>query len=1114
MSKRSPKKKNLPPELIRSPWIYFLFLFSGIASLIYQVVWVRMLTLVFGHTIYSVSIVLSAFMAGLGLGSYLWGRTIDKTGKPLLIYGKIEILIGISAALLSVLLSSFSPIYAWLHQFLSDLFFLATILKAVLAFLLVLIPTLFMGATLPVTCKYFATEDANLGQQVGYLYSVNTLGAAAGCLFAGYFLIGFFGVLETALIAAGINLLIGLVCIAVFKKAEPEVACGFGLPKPASFSFQLDKVNSLWLTISFICGFTALAYEVVWTRLLVFGIGSTVYSFSLMLANFLFGITVGGLLIVPFFKKKINFRLLLTFFQFGIGLYLIFSLYQSTWLLSSFIRVFKLDSPITEFWINMRHASALMFVPTVLFGMSFPILTHLVTKGSKDIGSSLGAVYATNTLGGIMGSIVAGYLLLPNLGSQQTLVCLAMLNFLTGMLLFVRSSLFTGFIRKGAAVSLSCLILLFLLKMPNDLLKGIFLRNSSGKVNPEQLIYLDEGLTTTVAVFDDYNNELMAKRLILNGVNMSASIINSRKYMTLLSYIPLLLTENPKNVLVICFGTGQTAGAAGAYPGINLVDAVDISPGVFRAGKFFEATNHNVVNNPKVNKINQDGRQHLLTTSTVYDVITAEPPPPTSAGSVNLYTREYYELTKRSLKPGGIVSQWIPLHSQSEAHIYENFRTFLESFPYVMAWYPAYKELILVGSNQPININFQSIEERLQNRVIKNILGDIGFGTPNSFLGSIWFLKNELKRLSAGQRIISDNHPTLEYFLGDAKQIAEDGVTRITESRSSFEGAFEKITQSSYFLSNKQKATFKKHWDGRPKTYYAITNYNRGVALENKGKISEAISHYKMAIKLNPDFAKGHYGLAHILQVEGKNSQAISHYKIAVKLNPDFGLAHSNLGVALSSERKIEAAISSLKTAIELMPDFPLAYFNLADALESKGKISKAISHYKRAIELKPDYYVAHNNLGNALRKKGNTNEAITHYRIAIKIKPDFALAYNNLGNTLSLKGNTNEAISYLKTAIELKPDFTQAHYNLGVVLLKNGNTSEAISHYKIAIKSKPNFPEVYNNLGILLMGEHKTDEAIHLFRKSIKLQPDFILAQKNLEIALSKKEKSRGLQF
>ena len=193
MPKRSSNKKTVPPQLNRSPWIYFLFLFSGIASLIYQVVWVRMLTLVFGHTIYSVSIVLSAFMAGLGLGSYLWGKTIDKSGKPLLIYGKIEIFIGVSGALAFNSIIEFLTYLCLVASITARLIIIfQQILKAVLAFSLVLIPTIFMGATLPVMCKYFATEDANLGQQVSYLYSINTLGAAGGCLFAGYFLDRFF----------------------------------------------------------------------------------------------------------------------------------------------------------------------------------------------------------------------------------------------------------------------------------------------------------------------------------------------------------------------------------------------------------------------------------------------------------------------------------------------------------------------------------------------------------------------------------------------------------------------------------------------------------------------------------------------------------------------------------------------------------------------------------------------------------------------------------------------------------------------------------------------------------------------------------------------------------
>ena len=644
-----------------------------------------------------------------------------------------------------------------------------------------------------------------------------------------------------------------------------------------------------------------------------------------------------------------------------------------------------------------------MFVPTVLFGMSFPVLTYLVTKGSQDIGGSLGAVYGVNTLGGIVGSIIAGYLLLPNLGSQQTLVILAMLNFLSGILLFGTSSLFTGFIRKGVAVSLSCLLILFVFKMPNDLLKGIFLRNSSGKVNPEQLIYLDEGLTTTVAVFDSDISALKSKGLILNGVTMSGDNMSARKYMTLLSYIPLLLTENPQNVLVICFGTGLTAGAAGAYPGINLVDAVDISPGVFRAGKFFKATNHNVINNPKVNKIIQDGRQHLLTTSTKYDVITAEPPPPASAGTVNLYTREYYELTKRALKPGGIVSQWIPLHSQKEPHIYQNFRTFFESFPYVMAWYPVRSHIILIGSNQPINIDFHSIEQRLQDPVINKIMSDINFGTPYSFLGSIWFLKNKLKRMGSGKRIISDNNPSLEFFLNDPRNISPDKIKKIIESRSSFSDVFEKIKQSSYFISKAQKTTFKIHWESRLKADLADADYFRGIALVAEGKNEEAISHYKMAIKLNPDLASAYNSLGHLLSEIGNTREAISNLRKAVNLVPEFSLAYWNLGNALFTDGKNEEAISHYKMAIKLRPNFAEAYSNLGTVLSAERKIEEAISHYKVAIKVKPDYALAHFNLGNALLNKGNTSEAISHYKMAIKVKPDYADAHYNLGNALSV---------------------------------------------------------------------------------------------------------------
>ena len=1004
MKKKSIKRGLVRPDLKRSNWIYFLFFFSGISGLIYQVVWTRMLTLVFGHTIYSVSVVLSAFMAGLGLGSYLWGTTIDKAGKPLLIYGKIELLIGLTALFLSYLFSKFSPIYAWFYSWLPDFFFQTGLLKTALAFSLVLIPTILMGATLPIMAKYFVTEETHTGKQVGYLYSINTFGAAAGCLLSGYFLIEYLGVLQTAWLAASINIFVGILCILRHKKSEPSTPIGWTLPKPASLSIQVDKENIIWVTASFLCGFTALAYEVVWTRILVFGIGSTVYSFSLMLANFLFGITVGGLLIVPFFKRNFDLRMLLTLFQFGIGFYLIFSIYQSSWIFSSFIRPLRLESPIAEFWIDMQNASALMSVPTILFGMSFPVLTHIVTRGSENIGSSLGIIYGVNTLGGILGSLVAGYLLLPNLGSQQTLVFLAMLNFLTGVILFATSTYFTGLIRKGVALSVFGLLVLILLAMPEDLLKGFFMRNSAGKTNPEKLIYLNEGLTTTVAVFneDDDNFGIQRKSLILNGVSMSANHSNSRKYMTLLSYIPLLLNENPKDVLVICFGTGLTSGAAGVYPGIDSVDAVDISPGVFIAAELFSDTNYDAVTNPKIHKIIQDGRNHLLTTSKTYDVITAEPPPPTNAGAVNLYTKEYYELTKKALNPGGIVSQWIPLHSQTETHIYEHFRTFLESFPYVMSWYPTKQELILIGSNDPINLDFRKIEKRLKHPVVNEVMRKIKFEKPFTLLGSIWFLENELKNMGSRQAFITDNNPSLEFFLNSPDVISRESIYKFLKNRTSFDSVFTKVKN----VASADKEIFKSFWDQRINTEIAEDMFELGVQYLNKKNLRGALEKFEEAVKLNPSFVLAHFWLGNALAKTGDFKKAESHLRSAIKLKPDYAAAYNGLGNILTAQGNLEDALAQYITAIEKKPNYFEAHINIGIYWDNRGDFARALSLFKKAIEIEPQNAEGYFTLANSFYNNKKWEEAINNYRVALKLKPELTQARANLDIVLRQVGN------------------------------------------------------------------------------------------------------------
>ena len=698
--------------------VYFYFFVSGITALVYEIIWARLLTVIFGHTVYSVSIVLSAFMAGLGFGSYIWGHWIDRVTArgeeepPLLVYGRIEILIFASSAVLSLIFSEFDIVYAWLHGWLPESPALFNVLKAVLAFILMFIPATFMGATLPIISKYYVTDNKRLGTQIGYLYSINTLGAMVGCVLTGFIFISTFGVLQTALLASCANLIIGIGCIRIYQEDHPGEKVPWRLPEIEWPSVMLSAEQKLWLGVSFVCGFTALAYEVLWTRLLVFSIASTVYSFSLMLAVFLLGISIGSWVVVPLMARVASLRTLLITLQAGIGVYVLFTLFSMESLLSAPWNSYNLTNPGKTFLHYFMDSAALMLVPTLLFGMNFPVLIKLAAGEHEHVGRGTGQIYSANTLGAILGSLVAGFVFLPWLGTEKSLMAVATLNLLMVSVLFGTGSYSTSGLRKGVAAVTVAGVLALNALFPGNLLDRFFMRDSAGKRNLDARLYFEEGLTDTVAVFkDDYGIlDPTAKRLITNGISMSSSNAIASRYMKLLAHVPILLSDNPENVMVVCFGTGQTTGAAGIHPRVKQVDSVELSSSVLNAAPAFKAENHDVASNPKVNFVVQDGRNFLLTTQKRYDVITGEPPPPRTAFTVNLYTQDFYEAARDRLRPGGLMTQWIPLHSQSAEEVDMHFKTFLSVFPHAIAWMPVANEIIVIGSDQPITIDFKKIK--------------------------------------------------------------------------------------------------------------------------------------------------------------------------------------------------------------------------------------------------------------------------------------------------------------------------------------------------------------------------------------------------------------------
>ncbi len=1059
----------------RSPIVYFLFFISGITALIYEIVWTRMLTLVFGHTVFSVSVVLAAFMAGLGLGSYLFGYAVDRLpetqgssagGKAaLLIYGWVEILIFASGALLSFLFANFSGIYASLHSVIPESIPLQNLIKMVFAFGLMLVPTTLMGATLPIISKYCVTEDSHIGTQVSLLYALNTLGGALGCLMAGFFLMGTFGVLQTVLLAAGANLLIGISALSIYLETVPGADWKFRLPPLQAPRIDWNRDQKFWMGISFICGFTALAYEVLWTRLLVFSIASTVYSFSMMLTVFLLGIFLGSLILIPLASRIHNIRTTLLILQAGTGLYVIGSLYGLESILSAPWNGYNLTQPLSAFLRYFKDSAGLMLIPTLFLGMCFPLLIKMISGKHQNIGKATGQIYSANTLGAILGSLCAGFLFLPNLGSQVSLTLVATLNLLTVVLLFRTGNYLTLAVRKGLAAVFVALILFVNMAIPKDLLNPFFMRDSAGKRNLKKLLYFEEGLSDTVAVFEGNYGVLDpdAKSLITNGVSMSASNLIATRYMKLLAHIPLLLVDQPTDVLVVCFGTGQTTGAASLHTRVKSVDSLELSSSVINAGRIFAKENRQVLNNPKVNFVIQDGRNHLLTTHKRYDVITSEPPPPRTAFTVNLYTREYYELQKKYLKSGGISAQWVPLHSQGEKEVAMHFSTFRSVFPYTMGWMPVANEMLLIGSDQPIRIDFEKLKTRLQEPEVKKELADIEIFNVFAFLSNIWFLDEQVQALGRGYPLITDNHPAIEFYLDLGNVIDVSGKEKYVFNRASFD----QIAKHVENLSETDRRRLKTH-------YEAMDLYQRGVMYGNRGQLLKALSliednnlvRYHLQadrdqiarlieqVEMNPESWESLLNLGHSYYQIGEYEKSIGLLKMALEKNPQLSYAHLYMGYNLLEMGQKEEALDYFKNTAKNDPRQmgmvmrEIGLINLLQATE-KNPEDKALRHLAAEFyNMKKEY----------LKSLEHSLKSLEEDPLNLKLLQSIVFSYRGLGEA-------KEVLMYGNRYSLIDPDEIHLQFIMGEIYSKLLKCQKAIPLLKNVLDKDDTYQNAQNLL-------------------------------------------------
>lgn len=701
--------------------IYLLFAVSGATALIYQIIWSRWLSLIFGNTTISIALILAAFMLGLALGSWWAGRNLQRIKNPMRAYAFIELGIGI-----------FALCFPYLTR-LTDVVFTATIstgsaapysiaIRAILAFALLLLPTTLMGATLPLLTDFFKRSPKHsTSWKVGLLYAANTFGAALGIFLSGFLLIELIGIANTTNVAAVLNFLVAAIGL--------KMAANARLAAPAAMRevTRLDPKGALAIGILAVGGATALASEVLWTRTIESIIGNSTYAFSTIVLIYLTGIAAGSWLLSLVVNRFRNPSFWLASCQAGMGVWIFIAIVL-------FKAMAATLDPFKGTEISVLHLLSIylrvmlgLFPLALLSGACFPLATRIIDPGSEDAeGGLIARAYSWNTIGAVAGSLIAGFLIAPFFDYLGALYLLAALYTVTAAVAYTllwRWEPPAQGKRTGMIVAAT---------VTTALLATSILTISRGDSFPEHITALypstevlshKKGLQGITTIMKERKDPL-ANRLLVNGMGMTVKVTDTK----MMAHLPMLLHDDPQETLIICFGMGTTFRSALSHG--NRVTVVELVKEVLEGFEYFHADAAQVRANPNGQMLVNDGRNFLKLTKKRYDVITIDPPPPIDAAGVNhLHSREFMELAKSRLKKGGIMAHWIPFpKTQSGVEDIDTFNTLVATFAavfphaYVQKGY-SNMGMHLLGSLEPLDISLSRLERRMdQKQIIDDIL--------------------------------------------------------------------------------------------------------------------------------------------------------------------------------------------------------------------------------------------------------------------------------------------------------------------------------------------------------------------------------------------------------
>jgi spermidine synthase len=823
----------------RTPWLLWIAVFlSGLNSLIFELIWSRYLTLIFGASALAVASVLTCFMLGMAGGSWYVGRRIDKSENSFQTLILLNVIIGLYGLASPFIFSGLDHLNSLLFSNLALADPLKNSVRFLLSFVVLLGPTFSMGGTFPVVIKLVTQKIETVAQNTSHVYWINTLGGALGAFVTGFILIRFLGLSRTLLVASLISLVAaGLVFLysrtlgspvnetAKVKGREKERENKISsLPKhpersPAQPERQPkesgaqskdaipnhnsvretppstaprkkrgaplrvlplypDKVKVVLLAAFALSGFTSLAYEVFFTRILTLFFRDSVYDFAIVLTTFLLGLTLGSLICGRLITRSQNPLLAFAVVESLIGLAAILCLSLIAQL--PYVASFLQSMPAFQerygdgYWtvatlIKFGYAFLILLFPTSLLGATFPLVSKLYVHDLRQLGKDLGLMTGANTLGSTLGPLLAGFLFIPWLGTQQSILSMALLNVGIAVILVSLSSFSDIKIKSGVliAIVLGTSLTLFLTPPWDKLRMSTYILEPAQPV--EELLSLDYyhedayGLISVAEVIPLHTKVLSTNRLFAQSTSVMLGPEDHRR----LGYLPLMLHPQPQTVLVIGLGAGITLRGVTEYPGLQAIDCVEISSGVRDAAAYFSEENANILENHKVNFIIEDGRNFIRTSRQKYDVIISDIFFPVSSGSSALFSREHFAASQAHLNPGGLMVQWLAVHQLSLEEIKIITKTFQSVFPHTSLWYGMLGHdtpvIGLVGTDQKLALDLNALEKIYDKPDFAQNLQEVNLDDPYFFLSNFILEGETVSHWTREQALNTDDHPLIEF---------------------------------------------------------------------------------------------------------------------------------------------------------------------------------------------------------------------------------------------------------------------------------------------------------------------------------------------------------------